>query len=83
MVIDRVILPGLQGTRDRMDGLVHVRPADAGVVDVAHVYLRLRQESWRLRAEALRKGNMRKLKDADRVEQSSLRVFQRIKAAPR
>ena len=81
--IDRVILPGLQGTRDRMDGLVHVRPADAGVVDVAHVYLRLRQESWRLRAEALRKGNMRKLKDADRVEQSSLRVFQRIKAAPR
>ena len=49
------------------------------LVEGATEYLRLRDESWRLRADALRKSNMAALRKADRAEWESLEAFSRIK----
>jgi hypothetical protein len=42
----------------------------------ANSYLKLRDESWRLRAEALNRANMRLLRDADQTERASLMAFE-------
>ena len=49
------------------------------LVEGANEYLRLRDESWRLRADALRKHNLAALRKADRAEWESLEAFGRIK----
>ena len=46
----------------------------------ASEYLRLREESWRLRVEGLRKGRMPTLQEAAVREQESMRVFERVEA---
>jgi hypothetical protein len=40
-------------------------------------YLRVRPESWRLRAEGLRAGRLRILRQADTVEQMALTALRR------
>jgi hypothetical protein len=45
----------------------------------AEEYFRLRDESWRLRADALRKSNMGALRAADRSERASLEALGRIR----
>jgi rhomboid protease GluP len=80
-VIDQSIMPDLQRTRDAVNALVDVPPADAYLVNDAQDYLRRRQESWRVRADALRTGRMRNLREAARLEQISLQVFEKLKAA--
>jgi hypothetical protein len=42
--------------------------------------LRLRDQSWRLRAEGLRKSSMRTLRKADDSEHTSLEAFEQLKA---
>jgi hypothetical protein len=42
------------------------------MVQKASEYLRLRQDSWRLRAEGLRAGRARTLQEADLTERSAL-----------
>ena len=49
------------------------------LIDQASEYLRLRESSWRLRAEALRKSNLATLREAERAEQESFRVLQRVR----
>jgi membrane associated rhomboid family serine protease len=78
-LIDGTILPELQAARARVTALQRVPPAHQPLVTVANDYLKLRDESWRLRAEALSKANMRLLREADRTERASLVVFEQLK----
>jgi membrane associated rhomboid family serine protease len=53
--IDHTILPDLQAADERLKGLQRVPQEHQGLVADAEEYLRLRIDSWRLRAQALRK----------------------------
>jgi hypothetical protein len=46
-------------------------------------YLRLREESWRLRVEGLRAGRMPTLQRAERVESEAKTIFARVEALKR
>ena len=72
-IIDRSIMPELHAAQGRMKAFEgdNVPTEYRPLVEGANEYLRLRDESWRLRAEALRK--------ADRSEWASLEAFGRIK----
>jgi membrane associated rhomboid family serine protease len=53
--IDRTILPDLHAEDGRLKALKHVPPEHQPLVDNAVQYVQLRSESWRLRADGLRK----------------------------
>jgi membrane associated rhomboid family serine protease len=55
--IDRTILPDLQAEDRRLKALTHVPPEHQPLIDDAVQYVKLRSESWRLRADGLRKVN--------------------------
>ena len=57
-LIDRTIMPELEAADARVKALARVPPEHQPLVVSAEEYLRLRQESWRLRAEGLRRMNM-------------------------
>jgi hypothetical protein len=78
-LIERTIIPELQATHARLETINGVPPEHQPLVAAAKEYLRLRDESWHLRAEALHKGSMVTLKGADKVERSSLEAFKKIK----
>jgi hypothetical protein len=78
-VIDKSIMPELQAARTRLKALKGVPSQHQPQVDAAEEYLRLRDQSWRVRSEALRKANMVTLRKADRVEAESLEAFKKIK----
>jgi ElaB/YqjD/DUF883 family membrane-anchored ribosome-binding protein len=71
----------LQKARARIEALQHVPSEQQTLVATTDEFLKLRSESWRLRAAALRKANMRALREADKQEQASLEAFNRIKAS--
>jgi hypothetical protein len=62
-----------------MTALQRVPDAHQPLVTAANDYLILRDESWRLRAEALSKANMGLLREADLRERASLAAFEQIK----
>jgi rhomboid protease GluP len=66
-VIDHAILPDLEELRDRIDALGKVPREQRPLVAAAQEYLRLRDESWRIRSEggSERKSVNRRLPDAD------------------
>ena len=79
-IIERTIVPDVQAVRARFSTITGaVPPEHQAIVADATEYLRLRDESWRLRAQALQKHNMVLLREADRKEQASLQAFERIK----
>ncbi len=78
-LIDRTILPELEAVRARIATLQRVPEAHRPVLTAATSYLKLRDESWRLRSEALTRANMRLLRDADRTEHASLVAFEQVK----
>jgi membrane associated rhomboid family serine protease len=79
-LIDRTILPDVEAVRQRFGTISGaVPPEHQTIVADATEYLRLRDESWRLRAQALQKHNMALLREADRKEQASLQAFDRIR----
>ena len=80
-MIERTIIPELQATNARLETIEGVPPEHQPAVAAAKEYLRLRDESWHLRAQALHKGSMVTLQGADRVERSSLEAFKKIKPA--
>lgn len=80
-VIQRQILPELAVARARVDSLQKIPASQESLMASARVYLRLRDESWRLRAEALRKTSMTMLRQADGVEHASLIALQQISIA--
>jgi rhomboid protease GluP len=78
-VIDRTILPELQANRARLQALRGVPPEQVPLVAAANEYLRLRDQSWRRRSEALIQSNMKMLRDADLAERAALEAFQRMR----
>jgi rhomboid protease GluP len=78
-MIDRTIVPELHAEGERLAAIKGVPQQHQPLVKSAEEYLRLRDESWRLRAEGLRKTNMTKLRQAERTERASLEALQQIK----
>jgi hypothetical protein len=80
-LISRTITPEVQAARARVKALVGVPSEHEALVAAADEYLRLRDESWRLRAEGLQQASMATLRKADRAERASLDAFEKIKPA--
>ena len=78
-VIHGTVMPELQAIRLRLKSLDQVPGEHRPVLAQADEYLRLRDESWRLRAAALEKRSMAALKQADRAERTSLEAFARVR----
>jgi hypothetical protein len=76
-LIDR-IRPQLQELQAQLEGIVKVPREQQALMANALEYLKMRDESWRLRREALRKGNIAMLRQADSLEYVSLQAFRRI-----
>ena len=71
-VIERKIKPEFQGVRVRVMSLDNVRSDQEPVLEKAREYLRLRDESWRLRAEALHRRDLKGLQKVELTERASL-----------
>ena len=78
-MIDRTILPELRAARARLVQLERERipPEQQPLVIAAGEYFRLREESWRVRAEALRKTSTARLQLADETERVSLQALEK------
>jgi rhomboid protease GluP len=63
-LIDRTIMPELQAADARVKAFDRVPPEHQPLVADAEEYLRLRAESWRLRAEGLRRMNAPRPREA-------------------
>jgi hypothetical protein len=71
-LIERKIKPQLQGVRVRVMSLDNVRADHEPLLEKAREYLRLRDESWRLRADALHRRDMKGLQRVELTERASL-----------
>ena len=82
VVIDRVILPELDYVAGRLAAVDrNMVPKDQRpLIAAAEEYLTLRNESWTLRANALRSGKMSILWIADKKEALSLEALRRVKS---
>ena len=80
-LIDGTIMPELQETRARLTALDGVPEVHQPLVAHAEEYLRLRDESWRLRADGLRKTNLLTLRKADDRERAALQIIKKIRPA--
>jgi hypothetical protein len=78
-LIDKTIMPELQATQKRMKALAKAPAEQQPLIASAEEYLRLRDQSWRLRAEGLRKANLVVLREAERTERTSLEALRRVK----
>lgn len=78
-LIDDTIVPELRSMHDHLQSLHNVPPEHQTFIDDAVEYLRLRDESWRLRLEGLRTTNLTKLREAERVERASLAVLHKVR----
>ncbi|HYJ93150.1 MAG TPA: hypothetical protein VEV86_00965, partial [Vicinamibacterales bacterium] len=68
---DRIVVE-LQSIQTQLVALDNVPAEHWPMVEKASEYLKLRQDSWRLRAEGLRAGRPRALQQADAAEHSAL-----------
>lgn len=84
-LIDSVIVPELRYMAERLTLVdkTMVPMEQRPLISAAEEYLRLRDESWSLRANALRSGKMSILWTADRKEAVSLEAFRRIRPGTR
>jgi rhomboid protease GluP len=80
-LIERTIIPDLQAVRRGLPAAPGVLPQQQPLVASADEYLRLRCESWSLRAVALHQSNQRLLRDADQKERLSLDALERTRRA--
>jgi membrane associated rhomboid family serine protease len=78
-LIQETIMPELHTLSARLNALHGVRPEDRPLVATVEEFLKLRDESWRLRAAALLNGDIIGLRKADSKEQASLEALHRIK----
>jgi membrane associated rhomboid family serine protease len=74
-LIERTIVPDLQAAHARVNKLTHIPPEHDALVAAARRYFQLREKSWRIRADALRKINRATLRQADDTEDAALRVL--------
>lgn len=82
-VIERAIVPELRAVAARLRALQDVPPEQQGLIATAETFLKLRNESWQLRAAALHKSDMKALRQADSKEQASREAFLRLKMPPK
>lgn len=80
LLIERSIVPKLEAGQKRLNAVSGVPQQQRRLVDGANEYVRLRRESWALRATALHKANMRLLRDADQKERQSLDALDKIRS---
>lgn len=78
-VIDRAIVPELRAVAGRLRALESVSPAQQRMIAAAETFLKMRAESWQLRAAALHNSDMKALRNADSKEQASREAFNRLK----
>ena len=78
-LIDRAIIPEVQAARARLKAIDGVPQEHEALVASADEYLRLRDESWRQRSDALHNANMPALRKADRTEHASLEALARLR----
>ena len=79
-VIESRVLPELQAAASRLKSLERVPADHRPLVSKTEEYLRLRSESWRLRADGLRKHEMPTVQRADRTARAALDVYDAIKS---
>jgi hypothetical protein len=68
----------VRATRVSLSAITNVPSEQQPIVKDALEYLRLREESWHLRVEGLRKGRLPTLQRADRVESDAKRLFDEV-----
>src|SRR5262245_22545613 len=77
--IDRSVLPELTSAHARLKKLEGVPRQHQPLVDGAEEYFKLRESSWLIRAEGLRKNKTPKLREAEQVERAALDALEKIK----
>ena len=77
-VIEETIVPELDVVAGRLRALQHVPVEQQSLVASAETFLRMREESWQLRARALHKSDALGLRQADSKEQASREAFHRL-----
>jgi hypothetical protein len=77
-VIDNKIVPELRVVTVRLRALKDVPPEHQRLVSEADAFLKMRDESWKMRASALRKSDLLALRKADSKEQASREAFHRL-----
>ena len=77
-VIEKTIVPDLQAVAGRLRTLQDVPPEHQPLIVAAETFLKVRHESWRLRAAALNKSDMKGLRNADSQEQASREAFHQL-----
>jgi membrane associated rhomboid family serine protease len=80
-LIDENITPDLEAAQQRLISIKGVPPEHRQRVADATQFLGDRLTSWRLRSEALQKGNMKTLRKADAAEWNAHHVFERLTAS--
>ncbi len=80
-LIEKTILPDLQAVGATLLTLGKVAPEQQALVADAGEYMRLRTESWQLRADGLRARDMHALREADKTERSALTALDRLRPA--
>lgn len=78
-VIEKTIVPELHVVAGRLRALQDVPPEHKPLIATAEKFLKLRDESWQLRAVALHKSDVLGLRQADSKEQASREAFHRLK----
>lgn len=77
--IEKDIMPDLANARARLEGIRGVpaphRPLVAGALE----YFRLRQDSFSMRTEAIRKSSLAKLRQAEHVETAARQTLEKIR----
>jgi hypothetical protein len=79
-LIEGTIVPEVTTARAKLKALERVPEEQRPLVAAAEEYLALREKAWRIRADALHKGSMPALREADKVERASLEALQRIRS---
>ena len=71
-------MPELQKSQARIKEFDRVPVEHQSMLAAGRTYLRLREESWRIRAAALQRSSMRMLREADEVEKAALEALRMI-----
>lgn len=78
-LIERTIVPDLRAAGARVKALRGIPREQAPLAAAAEEYFRLREQSWRNRADGLVKSRMDMLRKAEETEQAALAAFDRIR----
>jgi membrane associated rhomboid family serine protease len=78
-VIELVVVPELEAAQRRLRVIAGVPRQQQPLVETADHFLRVRLESWLLRARALHQSSPDMLRDADAVERASLDVLRQLR----